>query len=401
MTKAALANNPSRAVKVLPTADTGTLRVAAFQFTGNATSAFTLTIRIGSAVRQVSVPSGTADDDIPALCSAVTGAAQDLLFSGSVTGSTGLVFTARNGGALMNDVQVEVEIPSGVGTTVAVLTASTNPGTGNFDYSTIADELATLDADFFVPADHENGRAALATAIDNAWNSGVRFPFQLGVRAGTITELNTLAGTLNNTREAVVGVNDQTLSPSFEIAAAIASKINLSARSNAAVGYNGLRLNGIVPAPLVERFTNSQKESLLDARLGVICVLPDGSVEIGRIPTSYDDANIFFPLSELYTLIVVQRALRNGLTQFIQGRVFVDDGQEPGAVGVTRDLIRSRTVGIYNELAATQLVTDVDGFADGVRVLDQVGNPNAKTVHARVNVSNALTNIAIEIALQR
>ena len=403
MTKAALANNPSRAVKVFPHADGGTKRVAAFIFAANATEAFTVTMRIGSDVRQAQVAAGALASTIPALCTAAAGGAtEDLLFTVSAGGSAGLLlFTARNGGTVMNDVPVEVEIPAAVGTTVTASNTDTITGTGSFDYTTIADDLVGLSGDFFVPADHTNARATINTLIDNSWNSGVSFPFMLAVRSGTITELNTLAGTLNNTREAVVGINDQTQSPPFEVAAAIASKINLSARSNAAVGYNGLVLNGVIPPALVNRFTRSQKEALLDERLGVICTLPDGSVEIGRIPTSYDDANIFFPLSELYTLVVVQRALRNGLQQFIQGRVFVDDGQEPGAVGVTRDLIRARTVGIYNELAALQLVTDVDGFASTVRVLDQVGNPNAKTVHARVNVSNALTNIAIEIALQR
>ena len=219
------------------------------------------------------------------------GASGVLPVSSAVAGSV-VTLTNRNGGAsadvdVRHSYQPDESLPAGAALTIAVGTAgATDPD--------IVDALdAVVDERFNVIGHPYNAAAsmtALETELGARWgptrqHDGVAFT----ALRGTAAAATTYGNARNSPYSVVEGIST---SPSSvpQWAGALAGQVALSAASDPALPFQTLPLRGILPAPLANRFSHAERETLLSDGIATHTVDRTGIVALERMVTTYQTA---------------------------------------------------------------------------------------------------------------
>jgi phage tail sheath gpL-like len=378
----------------LPLADDGaaTAATGSIAFTAAATANGTLYLYIGGVRYALPVSTTQTTDQIATSLAALVNS--DSACPVAATASTHTVtFTAVNKGPCGNDIDLRVNyggtldgeaLPAGLTFTITAMS-------GGATAPSLTAALANLGSqtfDFIVcPYTDSTSLNALRDFLDDT--TGRWSPLQqlyghvFAAQRGTLSALTTFGTSRNDQHASVMGFNDSP-TPSWLWAAALAGAAAVSLRIDPALPLQTLILKGVLPPPLQSRFAMSDRNALLYDGISTFTVSDDGSVAIENLITTYQKNgfgapdNSYLEIETLFTLTYVLRAMKGRVTSKFARVKLAADGTRyaPGSAVVTPSVIRAELIAEYRELESAGLVQNGDAFKAGLIVEQNATNPN-------------------------
>ena len=319
-----------------------------------------------------------------------------------------MTLTARNAGAsgdvdVRHSYQPDESLPAGVALTIAVATAgATDPD--------ISDALdAVVDERFNVLAHPYNAAAAmttLETELAARWgptrqHDGVAFTAFRGTAAAATTY-----GNGRNSPYSVVMAISTSPSSVVQWAGAIAGAVALSAAADPALPFQTLPLRGILPAPLANRFSHAERETLLSDGIATHTVDRSGVVSIERLVTTYQTAAGGVPdaayrdANTLFTLSLLRASFRQRFATRFARYKLANDGTRfgPGQRVVTPSTARAEAISLFRLWERAGLVENADRFKEGLVVERNDTDPNRLDFLLPPDLVNQLRVIAASIS---
>jgi len=391
-------NDPIAELWVLPLADNGAGAAAtgSVTFTGPATAAGTLPLYVAGQNLAVGISAGDTASTIAAAVAAAIAAAGLPVTATVTTGTVNL--TARNKGLAGNDIDIRMAylgtaggevVPAGVGATITGMSGgATNPvltsgltalGDQGFDFivSSLTDSTS-LDAIKAFLADSTGRWSSLQQIYGHAF----------AAYKGTAGAAASFCAGRNDQHLTVIPYNDSP-SPSWEWAAALAGQAAASLRLDPAQPLQYLAVAGVLAPPIASRYTLSVRNStLLYSGATTWFVDGNGAVTIENMVTTYvtnnqgAPDNSYLEIETMFTLVYVLRFLRNRVQLKFSRVKLAADGVRllPNSNVVTPAVIRADLIAAYRELEEAGFVQKSGAFAAGLIVEKDATNPN------RVNV---------------
>ena len=323
-----------------------------------------------------------------------------------VTGSV-VTLTARNAGAsgdvdVRHSYQPDESLPAGVALAIAVGTA----GTTDPD---ISDALDTVVDERFNVIGHPYNAAAAMTTLETElaarWgptrqHDGMAFTAYRGTAAA--------ATTYGNARNSpYVSVMAISTSPSSVVqwAGAIAGAVALSAAADPALPFQTLPLRGILPAPLANRFSHAERETLLSDGIATHTVDRAGVVSLERLVTTYQTAAggvpdaVYRDANTLFQLSFLRASFRRRFRRFARYKL-ASDGTRfgPGQRVVTPSTARAEAIGLFRQWERDGQVENADRFKDGLVVERHETDPNRLDFLLPPDLVNQLRVMAASIS---
>jgi phage tail sheath gpL-like len=397
MAAAYRANDPAGEVWYLPLADdgAGVAATGAVTFTGTSTAAGTVHLYVAGILVNVAIASGQTAAQVATTVAAAIGAAGDLPVTAAVDGvvTTRVNLTAKNKGLVSNDIDVRLNyfgasggetLPSGI---TAAVTAMAN-GATNPALATALANLQDMPFDVIVlPYTDPTSLAAMKAFLSDtagrwSWTSQV-YGHCFAAYRGTAGQLATFGTALNDQHLTVVGFNDSP-SPKYSWAAAVAGAAAVSLRSDPAVPLQTLAVAGILAPPIQSRCSLSQRNTLLFDGISTFRVDGGGGISIENLITTYqlngqgqpDDS--YLQVETMFTLMLVLRRLQTAITSKFARMKLAADGVRlgPGSRVVTPSTIRAELIAQYRQLESEGFVQNSAAFSQGLVVEKNAGNPN-------------------------
>jgi len=412
MVKAARKNSPLQEIWALPLADNAagvaaTGQVKLTTLTLPVTTATNLTVYIGGRKYTVSVT--TTDTATTLGAKFLTEFAADTQANFTATNAAGvLTITAKHKGELGNSIDLRNDLYgnesalSGQVTFVAMAGGATNP--------VLTTALANLgDSDFLWIANPYTDAVSIAAMsafmgdASGRWSPTSQiYGHVISAAVNTVANLSTLGNGLNDQHLSITGVY-KSPTPVWDWTAALAAKaaLHLSAAPELSRPLQFLKLEGIMAPAIQDRFTLTDKNTLLYDGIGTYTVARDGSVQIERMITTYKtnvqgttDAT-FLDIQTLAQSQFAVRYLRNKVVSR-HGRTALADDTAPAQNGVTRPRdIRNTLIAGYAELAGLSVVENQSVFEQNLVVERNATDANRIDVSLPVDVVNQLRVIAL------
>jgi phage tail sheath gpL-like len=397
MTAAYRLNDTFGEVWYLPLADDAGATAAAgsLDFTSVATAAGTLYLYIGGVrLAQPILTTQTAAQLATALA-ALINATANLPVTAAVDGTTTskVNITAINKGAAGNDIDLRINyqgtrggevLPAGLAVTIVQMTGgATNP-----TLTTALANLGSQEFDFIVcpytDATSLDALKGLLNDVSGRWSwSEQMYGHFYGAYRGTLGAQTTLGTGRNDQHGSIMGFNDSP-TPNWIWAAALAGADAVSKRADPALPVQGVVLQGVLAPPLQSRFALTDQNTLLYDGISTFNVADDGTVSIQNLITTYqknafgnaDDS--YLEVETMFTLAYVLRALKTMVTSKYARVKLAADGTRfaPGSAIVTPNIIRADLIAKYRELEYDGLVQNGDKFKEGLIVQQNSQNPN-------------------------
>lgn len=366
-------------------------RVHTLVLAENATSSGTLTLYVGNVRYQV----GIASADTPTIIGTALKAALDndpaLPFTVAHTTGT-LVFTAKNKGAVPNQVDFEATLTAA--TTTATFTATT-PGSVDPEIATALAVVYAKDyAIVATPFDDAVSLASLKTHLDNISGPMEQRPC-IGVFGydGALGSCTTLTGNVNSGRILCAYLRG-TKSPAYEIGAAMAAV--MAFEEDPARPLNTLALTNIAAPPVAQRLSRTEQENLFYNGVTPIEVGPGEVSQIVRAISTYiqdpqgiDDVSLL-DITTIRTLDYVRAALRT--------RIALRFPREKLS-SKTPEAVRDQILDVLYQLQDLEIVEEVEANEDGVVVERDLQDVNRLDAKIPVDVVNGLHVFAGRIDL--
>lgn len=369
------------------TAATGTVT-----FTAAATAAGTLSLYVAGVLVQMAVlPTQTVAQLATALVAAIT-ATPGLPVSAAAAAGV-VTLTALNKGVSGNDIDVRLNYlgTRGSEATPAGLAATIVPMAGGAGVPSLTAALANLgDTTFdfivcpYTDAASLNAIGALLSDVNGRWSwSSQLYGHAFAAQRGTLGTLTTFGVTRNDQHVSVMGFNDSP-TPSWQWAAAVAGAAASSLRVDPATPLQTVRVAGVLAPPLASRFQLTDRNTLLFDGISTFTVADDGAVAIENLITTYQKNaagapdNSYLQIETLFTLALVLRSLKAVITSKYARVKLAANGTRfgPGANVVTPNMIRADLIAAYRTLEDAGLVQNGDAFKDGLIVQKNTQNPN-------------------------
>ena len=338
-----------------------------------ATASGSYTINIGEESFEVGVAVGDTPTIVASnIVSAVS--ASDYVSAASEDGSVTL--SAQTAGVWANSININYE-----GTVAGLVLSHTNtPGVTDVDWdngfteAVIGDEIY----DFIVLQDStEAGLNAVQTEMERRWGSSVgAYGVCFAANKDTYADNLMFANGRNNRYETILTVEDSVRAPNCEIAAAYAGVAARALQEDASRPLATLPLPRI-SAALNNRYTNGNKEALLQAGGSVVSYSVNGDAIIGRATTSYrtnaqnERDNSYISLNVPYQIVITSRTFRSRLSsRFARSALYTDPAATipPGSTAATIPVIRAECVTIYGDLRDRGIVENVEAFSQAIVV---------------------------------
>ena len=352
-----------------------------------ATASGTYTVNIG----EQSFDVGVAVSDTPETVAAnIVSAVSENDYVGAGASAATATFTARTAGVWANTISISIE-----GTVPGLALAHTNtPGVTDADWANGFTEAVIGDEqyDFIVLQDSTAaGLNAVQTQMERRWGRTVgAFGVCFAANKDTFADNLAFINGRNNRYESILTVEDSVRAPNCEVAAAYAGVAARALQEDVSRPLATLSLPRI-SAGLNNRYTNGNKEALLQAGASVVSYSVNGNAIIGRATTSYRENalgerdNSYIPINVPYQLIVTARTFRARLSsRFARSALYTNPAaQRPvGSTAATIPLIRAEAVAIYGDLRDRGVVENVEAFSQAVSV---VLPPEGDTVQLGLN----------------
>ena len=394
MVSAYRANDTFGEVWCLPLADDsgGTAATGSVQFTAAATANGTFYLYVAGVRYALPVLTTQTVTQLATALAALVNA--DVTACVTATSSTGTVtFTAANKGPAGNDIDIRVNYLGTVGGEVApagltwTITAMAN-GATTPSLTTALANLGSTTFDFIVsPYTDSTSLDALKGLLSDAtgrWSYTAQlYGHVFAAKRGSVGTLTTFGAARNDQHCTVMGYNDSP-TPSWAWASAVAGASAVSLRNDPALPLQTVALQGIQAPPLASRFIMTDRNTLLYTGVSTFSVGDDGTVAIENLVTSYRTNafgaadNSYLEVETLFTLMYVLRFMQAAITSKFSRVKLAADGTRfaPGSAVVTPRIIKAELVAQYRELESRGLVQNGDAFKDGLIVQQNASNPN-------------------------
>lgn len=398
----------------LPVADDGGAAAATgtITITGTATEAGTLVIYIGGRRVRVGVASGDLASVVGDNISAAIAAVPDLPVTATDDDAGLVTLTAKNAGATGNDIDVRLNYlgntggertPAGL--TVAIVAMS--GGATNPDLTAALASLGDEEFDFVASAFADTANLNLfQTEWDDStgrwsWSRQIYGHVFAGM-AGTVSELLAFGDTRNDPHATLIGA-DASPTPPWEWAAAWTAQASIAVREDAARPWQTLRLTGVKAPAIPDRFTLTQRNSLLYGGIATFMITSDGGVAIERSVTTYrenafgQDDPSFLDVQTAYQLTEIIRRLRLAITNKYPRHKLANNGTQfaAGSAIVTPNVIKAELIAQYGVMEAAGLVENAAAFKDNLIVERDADDPNRVNVLFPPDLINQLRVFAL------
>ncbi|WP_242183086.1 phage tail sheath subtilisin-like domain-containing protein [Sphingomonas sp. CARO-RG-8B-R24-01] len=418
MVAAYRANDAFGEVWYLPVSDDPAAIAAtgSFTFSGPSTAAGVLNLYIAGQVVAVAVTAGMSAAQLATAAIGAIGAAVDLPVTAVVDGAVAakVNLTAKNKGAVGNDIDLRINflgtaggqvLPAGTGVTVAPM----GGGATNPTLTTALAALGTLPFDFIVsPFTDAASIAAVSGLLSDAtgrwsWQTEI-FGHCFIAKRGTQGALATFGTGLNDQHLSCMGFNDSP-TPNYVWAAAVAGAVAPSVRTDPATPLQTLTVAGVLAPPVQSRFLPSQRNTLLYDGISTFRTDPAGAVQIENLITTYQANaqgqadNAYLEAETMFSLMAVLRSFA-GLfsSKFARVKLGTDGVRYPaGSNVVTPSTIAAEMVALYRSLEDAGLVQNSNAFAAGLSVTKNAQNAGRVDTLAPITLIGQLRTVAMQL----
>jgi len=394
MTQAYRLNDTFGEVWYLPLADDpgATAATGSITITTAATTNGTLYLYIGGVRIAQPVLSTQTTSQVASALAATINATSGLPVTASAA-SNAVTLTAINKGPTGNDIDLRLNylgtrggevLPSGLAVSIAAMgSGATAPS-----LTTALGNLSNMTFDFLVsPYTDATSLDALKTLLNDttgrwSWSTQLYGHFFAAAR-GTVGALTTLGTGRNDQHGTIMGFNDSP-TPNWIWAAAVAGAAAVSLRADPATPLQTVAIQGVLAPPLQSRFLLTDRNVLLYDGISTFSVGDDGTVFIENLITTYQKNafgaadNSYLEVETMFTLAFVLRALKTVVTSKYARVKLAANGTRyaPGSNVVTPNVIRADLIAAYRTLEDAGLVQNGDAFKQALVVTQNASNPN-------------------------
>lgn len=368
---------------------TGTNATGTLALTGPATAGGTINLYIAGQKVAVSVASWDSADTIGEAIEAAVNALGSLPVTASNTSGT-VTFTAKHDGTLGNDILIQLNyrglagnesLPAGVGATItAMASGATDPSLTN--------ALAALGDEPFDFIIHPWGDSTSLDAFKTLMNDSTgRWSYLKKIyghcysaKRGTAGALVTFGDGRNDQHHTITAMEPTMPNPCWEVAAATGARNAVFLRADITRPTQTGELNGILPALAGQRFTISEKQSLLMNGMATT-MYGGGYVRIERAITTYqknannlpDDS--YLDSEDLHKIAYVLRDLESAITSKYGRAALANDGTRfgPGRLIVTPAIAKGEILARAYALEEMGLLENIETMKQYL-VVERSGN---------------------------
>lgn len=337
----------------------------------------------------------------------------------AVAASNAVNLTALNKGPTGNDIDLRINylgtrggevLPAGLAVSVTAMSSgATAPS-----LTTALSNLSNMSFDFIVsPYTDTSSLDALKGLLNDttgrwSWSTQLYGHFFAAAR-GTVGALTTLGTARNDQHGTIMGFNDSP-TPNWIWAAAVAGAAAVSLRADPATPLQTVAVQGVLAPPLQSRFILADRNVLLYDGISTFSVGDDGTVFIENLITTYQKNafgaadNSYLEVETMFTLAFVLRALKTVVTGKYARVKLAANGTRyaPGSNVVTPNVIRADLIAAYRTLEDAGLVQNGDAFKQALVVTQNASNPNRvdvlfpATLIAQVRVFSLLAQFRLQ-----
>lgn len=390
---------------------TGVAATATVTVTGSVESAGLVNLYVaGQRVRALAVAGASAEAVATALAAAINEAI-DLPVTATVAAGV-VTLQAKFKGELGNDIQLQLNRLGRVNSEVTpagltIVTTGMTSGVGSPDAAVALAALGDEEFEFIAQpwTDADTLDAWKETMDDSAgrWSWAKQlYGHVYSAKRGTLGELVAAGRLRNDPHVTVHGFERGVPQPVWEVAAAWAARTAVFINADPARPTQTGVLVGLDPAAASDRFTLTERQSLLTSGIATASY-SGGSYRIERAITTYqrnaygqaDDS--YLDSETLHQSAYVIRYLRNIITSKYGRHKLANDGTRfgPGQAIVTPKVIRGELVAAYGALERDGIVENTELFKQYLIVERDANNPNRLSVLFPPDLVNQLRVFAL------
>lgn len=394
MTAAYRLNDTFGEVWYLPLADNGAgvAATGTIALTAAATANGVLSLYVGGVKISQAILSTQTTAQIATALAATINATPNLPVTAAASTST-VTLTALNKGPQGNDIDIRVNYQGTAGGEVTptgltyTITAMASGATAPVLTTALAN-LMDKPFDFIVcPYNDATSLDALKGLLNDqtgrwSWATQI-YGHVFAAFRGTLGASTTFGVGRNDPHASIMAFNDSP-TPNWIWAAAMAGASAVSLRADPAVPMQTVVIQGVLAPPLASRFALTDRNTLLYDGLSTFTVDDDGTVRIENLITTYQKNafsqpdNSYLEIETMFTLMYVLRFLKTRVTSKFSRVKLAANGTRfaPGSAVVTPNVIRADQIAAYRELEALGLVQKGTDFAANLIVQINAQNPN-------------------------
>ena len=403
--------DPAGEVWCLPVKGTGTKASGTVTITGAATESGLLDLYVGGVRVRAVVASGAALAEVAKSLAAAVNAASLPVTATSAEGVVTL--TCKWSGESGNDIALQLNrlgrnngesTPAGLTVELAAMAK----GVGSPE---VADLLASLGDEPFeficspwTDATSLNAWQEFMGDTAGRWSWAKQLYGHLyAAKRGTVGQLVAFGVTRNDQHATIYGFEPGSPDPFWRAAAAYAARTAVYISADPARPTQTGELTGIAPAPAGERFTLTERQSLLTHGIATAS-FSGGAQRIERGITTYqrnaydqpDDS--YLDSESLHQSAYVISYLKSVITSKYGRHKLANDGTRFGAgqAIVTPSVIRGELMASYYALERLGIVENADAFAQYLVVERSATNPNRLNVLFPPDLVNQLRVFALQ-----
>ncbi|MCA8260812.1 phage tail sheath subtilisin-like domain-containing protein [Burkholderia multivorans] len=361
-------------------------------FTAGPTANGTISLYIADQLVSVPVTQGMTTAQIATAVAAAINLIPSMPVTAAAATNT-VTLTAANKGLVGNDIDIRFNkqgaaggevLPTGLTATITAMAGgATNPS-----LTTALGNLLDMPFDFIACAFTDTASMDAIKEFLNdstgrwSWQQQV-FGHAFYAYRGTWANLTTFGTARNNQHETVMGFNDSP-TPAWQWAAAVAAVTAISVRADPGIPMQTVALTGVSAPPLQSRFNLSQRNTLLYDGISTFTVANDGTIAIENLITTYQTNafgqpdNSYLEIETMFLLAYVLRRLRTVVTSKYARKKLAADGTRfaPGSAIVTPKIIKADQIAEYRQMEYEGYVQGSDIFAQALIVEQNASNPN-------------------------
>ena len=414
MCQAMLSANQHIDLWAIPVSDGSTVKAGgSLKSPPNASHNGVLNIKIGGDIVKVVVTQGDTPAQVATATAAAVQANGSLLVSAAVDGSdnTKTNLTAKNGGALGNDIAVSADFAASIAPTAPTLTiVQPTGGSGSPTLTSAISAMADVWYNWIAfPYNDATSLTAIEAELLDRWGP-MR---QIGGRAftayrGNHTDTATFGNGRNSLHVVAMGANESPQPPYLWSAtlAAVASKL-LSI--DPARPLQTALLPGIQSPAHASRWTQPERNTLLQDGISTFKSNVDDTVSIERIVTMYQTNDSGFEddsyqdIQTLETLERIRFEQRAYIASTYPRHKLADDGTDypPGQAIVTPSIIKGELISLYQRFIDLGWVEDLAGYTSSLIVEINSSDANRMDVRDVPNIINQFRVLAGKTQFKR
>ncbi len=403
--------DPAGEVWCLPVKGTGTKASSKITITGDATESGVLSLYVGGVRVRAVVVSGATPEEVATSLAATVNAAVLPVSAASAEGVVTL--TCKWSGESGNDIALQLNrLGRNNGeSTPAGLVVELPTMAGGAGSPEVVDLLASLGDEPFeficapwTDAPSLNAWQEFMGDSAGRWSWAKQLYGHLyAAKRGTVGQLVAFGVTRNDQHATIHGFEPDCPDPFWRVAAAYAARTAVFISADPARPTQTGELTGIAPAPAGERFTLTERQSLLTHGIATASY-SGGAQRIERGITSYqrnaydqpDDS--YLDSESLHQSAYVISYLKSVVTSKYGRHKLANDGTRFGAgqAIVTPNVIRGEMIASYYALERSGIVENADAFAQNLIVERSADNPNRLNVLFPPDLVNQLRIFALQ-----